>query len=566
MTINHTDMNAVFAGLYFEVTPTGGKYILSNDTDGGTPATLNIINSNPIDGSAFTTVTGGFVVNWVAGLYAVDDADTTLEETPITISILGNEMNPNENALVITEITQGASGSVVIDPGGTSVTYTPSQDFIGTDVFTYTVADNIAEESDIGQVAVMVTPDNDNPVIAVASDLLIGNALINQTVNTNLTVQNTGADNLNVSNLTVSAPFMVDNTPFTVGPDGSHEVTVSFTPGQTGAFEATLSITSDDPQTSVAAVTVTGDGIPTGDLGGDGNLNVLDIVALINIILGQNPPPDPGSQSFQAADLTGDGNLNVLDVVALVNRILNPPAKPIAGIPSPVYVGLDPVQTLENRRQHVPVSLTTDAPVAGLQMTVRYDPSAVRLLEPEPTDRLSDLSIEWTDQAGVMQILIYSPTGQTIQPGQTPIVLIPVDLLGQEGAITLDQLIAASPQADALPVTITTERSRVSTLPTSFSLGENRPNPFNPSTTIAFEVPQTAHVTLTIYNVLGQEVVRLLNEQRLPGRYEVVWNGRNAHGVGVSTGIYMYRLTSSTGFAEAKRMTLLKYLSPVIFG
>jgi hypothetical protein len=97
--------------------------------------------------------------------------------------------------------------------------------------------------------------------IAVASDLLIGNALINQTVNTNLTVQNTGADNLNVSNLTVSAPFMVDNTPFTVGPDGSHGVTVSFTPGQTGAFEATLSITSDDPQTSVAAVTVTGDGI-----------------------------------------------------------------------------------------------------------------------------------------------------------------------------------------------------------------------------------------------------------------------------------------------------------------
>ena len=342
MTINHTDMNAVFAGLDFEVPPTGGKYIIANDTDGGTPATLNIINSNPIDGSAFTTVTGGFVVNWVTGLYAVDDADTTLEETPITISILGNEMNPNENALVITEITQGASGSVVIDPGGTSVTYTPSQDFIGTDVFTYTVADNIAEESDIGQVAVMVTPDNDNPVIAVASDLLIGNALINQTVNTNLTVQNTGADNLNVSNLTVSAPFMVDNTPFTVGPDGSHGVTVSFTPGQTGAFEATLSITSDDPQTSVAAVTVTGDGIPTGDLGGDGNLNVLDIVALINIILGQNPPLDPGSQSFQAADVTGDGNLNVLDVVALVNRILNPPAKPIAGIPSPVYVGLDP--------------------------------------------------------------------------------------------------------------------------------------------------------------------------------------------------------------------------------
>ncbi len=145
-------------------------------------------------------------------------------------------------------------------------------------------------------------------------------------------------------------------------------------------------------------------------------------------------------------------------------------------------------------------------------MTVRYDPSAIRLLEPEPTDRLGDLTMEWSNIEGVMQILIYSTTGQPIQPGQTPIVFIPVDVLTQEATLTLDQFIAANPQAGTLP----------------------------------------------IYTVLGQEVIRLIDEQRSPGRYEVAWNGRNAQGAGVSTGIYMYRLTSSTGFAEAKRMTLLK--------
>ncbi len=306
--------------------------------------------------------------------------------------------------------------------------------------------------------------------------------------------------------------------------------------------------------------TVTGYGTPTGDLGGDGNLDILDLISLINIILGQSPTPVPGSQDFQAADLTGDGALNILDIVDLVNLILNPspPAKTIAHITATVYVGLDPVQTLENRRQRVPVSLKTDAPVAGLQMTVRYDPSAIRLLEPEPTDRLGDLTMEWSNIEGVMQILIYSTTGQPIQPGQTHIVFIPVDVLTQEATLTLDQFIAANPQAGTLPVTITTGQLRVSTFPTVFSLGTNRPNPFNPSTTIAFDVPQVAHITLTIYNVLGQEVIRLIDEQRSPGRYEVAWNGRNAQGAGVSTGIYMYRLTSSTGFAEAKRMTLLK--------
>lgn len=130
--------------------------------------------------------------------------------------------------------------------------------------------------------------------------------------------------------------------------------------------------------------------------------------------------------------------------------------------------------------------------------------------------------------------------------------------ISSEATLTLDQFIAANPQAGTLPVTITTGQLRVSTFPTVFSLGTNRPNPFNPSTTIAFNVPQVAHITLTIYNVLGQEVIRLIDEQRSPGRYEVAWNGRNAQGAGVSTGIYMYRLTSSTGFAEAKRMTLLK--------
>ena len=94
--------------------------------------------------------------------------------------------------------------------------------------------------------------------------------------------------------------------------------------------------------------------------------------------------------------------------------------------------------------------------------------------------------------------------------------------------------------------------------PTVFSLSANRPNPFNPATTIAYDVPQQAHITLTVYNLLGQEVARLVNTVQQAGRYTITWDARNAQGQAVSSGVYLYRLSSSTGFVESRRMLLLK--------
>jgi hypothetical protein len=94
-------------------------------------------------------------------------------------------------------------------------------------------------------------------------------------------------------------------------------------------------------------------------------------------------------------------------------------------------------------------------------------------------------------------------------------------------------------------------------LPNSFALQHARPNPFNPSTTIAYEVPEQTQITLTIYNLLGQEVVRLVDQVQAAGTYEVIWNGRNVHGQPVGSGIFLYRM-SAGDFRENKKMTLLK--------
>ena len=79
-------------------------------------------------------------------------------------------------------------------------------------------------------------------------------------------------------------------------------------------------------------------------------------------------------------------------------------------------------------------------------------------------------------------------------------------------------------------------------VPGRFALMQNYPNPFNPVTTLRYDLPQRAEVTLTIYDILGREVVRLLDGTQQPGYYRIVWNGRTANGREVPSGIYIARL------------------------
>ena len=94
-------------------------------------------------------------------------------------------------------------------------------------------------------------------------------------------------------------------------------------------------------------------------------------------------------------------------------------------------------------------------------------------------------------------------------------------------------------------------------IPIEFALHENYPNPFNPSTTISYEIMGDSNVNISIYNIMGQEVANLVNDFKVSGSYSVVWNGTNSGGVEMPSGVYIMKLNTKS-HSITNKLSLLR--------
>jgi len=299
-----------------------------------------------------------------------------------------------------------------------------------------------------------------------------------------------------------------------------------------------------------------------GDLANnDGVIDITDIITLLNIILRNVPVPEVGTFEHFLADLNSDGSINVIDIVRAVNIVIgNAVSKQIAASTGPAVLHLSDLKSGDEGRLMLPIKSQFAGFVAGLELILKYDPAMIRIGDVQPTALLDGMTVEQSVSDGMIHIIIYSVDGRTFQsPSLNTLLNIPVEFRGNDGgSISVEQAIIADPQAQGVTLSITNGSVKVSKTPTSFTLGLNAPNPFNPSTRISYDVPQTSRIRLTIYNLLGQEVVVLVDGVQAVGCYTVDWHGANTQGHSVASGVYLYRLTSETGFTETRRMTLLK--------
>jgi len=137
----------------------------------------------------------------------------------------------------------------------------------------------------------------------------------------------------------------------------------------------------------------------------------------------------------------------------------------------------------------------------------------------------------------------YEGTSQSISNPDREIVLAP----GEFKIFTTSEF--ETPEEDLLT---SRESDGISDLPSSFKLGRNYPNPFNPTTTFNYDIAKASVVKLEVFDVLGRKVAELVNGRKSPGSYSVRFDAGN-----LSSGLYIYRLQAG-GSVFTQKMTLIK--------
>ena len=299
-----------------------------------------------------------------------------------------------------------------------------------------------------------------------------------------------------------------------------------------------------------------------GDLDGDGFLNILDVTRFIEIMTETGNPPT--FDELGLMDMNGDGNHNILDIVMLIEYVLD-----MGGLAkdNPIIEDISmiiPPTTLNNTLEWQNIPVTTDCfeMISGFQIDLLFDASIVELGVPVLAEGNENVGVFTSINEGVMRVLAIDLTGGLIDLASGLLMNVPVQVIDETATGSLDfsveDLIISGPGGIQIVAQCLVSIIDIGLpAPTEFSLKQNFPNPFNPTTSIRYDIAETANAQLIIYNMLGQEVRTLVSGKQDVGYYEVSWNGLNDAGQPVATGIYIYHLQAGH-YSKTMKMAFIK--------
>jgi len=303
-----------------------------------------------------------------------------------------------------------------------------------------------------------------------------------------------------------------------------------------------------------------------GDVNGDGCLDILDLILVVDHIVGRDSLT--GAQ-FERADIAPwvpgnalpdpDGFVNVQDLSLIQNIILTglfPDGTEIndcgPGLPKS-GVTADALVKFYINPEGITAVLTSTVAIRGAQIEFNNVTG-----NPENMVINTDLGQGYYSHIEeVLKTLLYDRLAtKYIEAGEHFMADMPFMISNPE-EITLRNLILVDTDRNKLGY-IEVELIYGSTpLPLDYILFQNYPNPFNPNTSVKFQVPKTSNVTVTIYDMLGQEVRTLFASEVMRGTYSVEWDGMNDAGMQMSSGSYIYRMIAGD-YVQSKKMVLLK--------
>lgn len=216
------------------------------------------------------------------------------------------------------------------------------------------------------------------------------------------------------------------------------------------------------------------------------------------------------------------------------------------------------------KKSNINLSVESNTDIYGVQFDIKYNPQELNLSESGIISNVSGIKVySRVKEAGIARVLMFSMSGDKILDVNTAniagildIDFQPADMFNGISKVELIDVILAGQGGEEVSVSSAAFDVAFYT-PQQTSLTKNYPNPFNPSTTIDYQLSDAGMVSMIVYDLKGATVKTLVNEVQEADYHNVVWNGLNESGQSVASGRYILKMTAP-GYTETITMTLLK--------
>lgn len=300
-------------------------------------------------------------------------------------------------------------------------------------------------------------------------------------------------------------------------------------------------------------------GILLGDVSENGTISAFDGALVLRAVVGLDTLRL--SQRL-AADVSADGSVSAFDASLILRYVVGL----ITGFPGLGKVAADASLAssyqflLENGQAadevELVLSLNGTSRIFASEIHLTFDPSQLTPVAMKTTGLSAEMSALSNFGSGTAHIAL-AGTAPVTSAGD----FVRIVFKTREKFTDLSETSIRFAGFRLNETELLTSKENITELPSTFGIDQNYPNPFNPTTTIQFQLPTASRVTITIYDLLGQEVRQLLDEEREPGYYRMMWDGTGSLGSPVASGVYFYRIHAKYGnkdFTVVKRMLLLR--------
>jgi len=292
-----------------------------------------------------------------------------------------------------------------------------------------------------------------------------------------------------------------------------------------------------------------------GDADFDSDTDINDVLTVVDFILEEDYPTE---DEFRNVDVNMDEEINIADVIMMIDIIFGGNSRSLEFVDNEIAY-IDLISDYEN--SYLSVDIEYDGPIRGLEFELEYNSELIEVFYPRLSFFQENVMISNNIlNDGIIKVIAVNLHSGLIQNENNSYVIIPINFNGnqyQTASVSLQNFKLAGADGELINFVSRIPETDVKVIPVEFSLSQNFPNPFNPSTQIRFDLPKDDHVILSVYNMVGQKVRTLHSAKMTSGYHSIIWDGTNDSGNFVSTGMYFYAIHAGQ-YQDIKKMLFLK--------